>query len=297
MKHPDNQKRGWHIGVFATTCLWKCRTGYEQLCYVQDTRPRRRPACSENSALDVRAQPSRSADANVRGMQRHMTAGKHRRRRGVDWPASAPTLHAPLPPSSPKVGNHRNASKALCSSPAYNPTFPLHRMRHLFARQHLMVTGSCSVCEAAPAKYKCPTCSIAYCSLTCFKSEKHQHVTPQPPPALAPHRQNEDHKTASENGGAEETTNPPSVFQSIADDAVIRRLLSYKSLQVHLATLLNIMHDSSITNEAMAENRRELANLRLCDLRMGGAEQNELVEEFVSRVIELWEKPSAQPIT
>lgn len=145
------------------------------------------------------------------------------------------------------------------------------------------------MCESAPAKYKCPTCSIPYCSLTCFKSEKHQHVTTPHPPR--------DDELPSETGNAVDTQSAPSLFQSIADDAVIRQLLSYKSLQVHLATLLNIMHDSSITNEAMAENRRELANLRLCDLRMGGAEKNELVEEFVSRVIELSEKASSQPIT
>ncbi|KAI7906226.1 uncharacterized protein BX663DRAFT_499322 [Cokeromyces recurvatus] len=30
----------------------------------------------------------------------------------------------------------------------------------------------CKVCENQESKYKCPTCHIAYCSLTCYKKHK-----------------------------------------------------------------------------------------------------------------------------
>ncbi|KAF2708507.1 hypothetical protein K504DRAFT_381595 [Pleomassaria siparia CBS 279.74] len=33
----------------------------------------------------------------------------------------------------------------------------------------------CEVCHAEPKKYKCPTCSIPYCSLVCFKLHKPTH--------------------------------------------------------------------------------------------------------------------------
>nr|GLL42762.1 zinc finger HIT domain-containing protein 3 isoform X1 [Ipomoea trifida] len=39
----------------------------------------------------------------------------------------------------------------------------------------------CGVCEEAQSKYKCPSCVIPYCSLTCFK--KHKEIPcgiPQP---------------------------------------------------------------------------------------------------------------------
>ncbi|KAF2190892.1 hypothetical protein K469DRAFT_657602 [Zopfia rhizophila CBS 207.26] len=38
-----------------------------------------------------------------------------------------------------------------------------------------MATTLCGICNAEPKKYKCPTCSIPYCSLTCFKSHKPTH--------------------------------------------------------------------------------------------------------------------------
>ncbi|KAH7075903.1 hypothetical protein BKA63DRAFT_565949 [Paraphoma chrysanthemicola] len=54
----------------------------------------------------------------------------------------------------------------------------------------------CGVCNTEPKKYKCPTCALPYCSLSCFKTHKATHnepttaplstneivVLPQPPP-------------------------------------------------------------------------------------------------------------------
>ncbi|KAE8848103.1 hypothetical protein PTNB73_01945 [Pyrenophora teres f. teres] len=36
----------------------------------------------------------------------------------------------------------------------------------------------CGVCATEPKKYKCPTCALPYCSLTCFKTHKPTHSDP-----------------------------------------------------------------------------------------------------------------------
>ena len=63
-------------------------------------------------------------------------------------------------------------------------------------------------------------------------------------------------------------------------------MLKFKSLQFHLSVILKIINDASITGESVLENRKEIANLKLTNLRSGGyTEQNELVEDFVERVL------------
>lgn len=97
-------------------------------------------------------------------------------------------------------------------------------------------------------------------------------------------------KIASSSHENDEAPKKEDVFAQIANDPVIKSLLKYKSLQVHLGVLIKLAADSQFTNEPLAENRREIANMRLCELRMGGSEENELVEEFVERVLSLMEK-------
>lgn len=143
-----------------------------------------------------------------------------------------------------------------------------------------MALGECSVCLKEQAKYRCPKCPVVYCSLTCFKSPSHSHDSLADEPKAIP-----EPEVAKKTEEKPEKSNE--LFATIAKDPVIKHLLTYNSLQVHLAVILKLLNDSSITNEPLAENRKELANMRLCDLRMGGSEENELVEEFVSRVIEL----------
>lgn len=148
-----------------------------------------------------------------------------------------------------------------------------------------MSLGECTVCLKEQAKYRCPKCPVKYCSLTCFKSPAHSHDSVESAPG------------DSDSGKSGETEKPaqapaqpaeePTAYQKIAADPVIQQLLKYKSLQVHIAVIVKLLTDSSITNEPLAENRREIANMRLCDLRIGGQEENELIEEFVGRVIEL----------
>ncbi|GBL51561.1 hypothetical_protein [Candidozyma auris] len=144
-----------------------------------------------------------------------------------------------------------------------------------------MALGVCTVCSEQNAKYRCSKCPVVYCSLSCFKSPTHTHEQIEEATKKEVTTQKKESDTENEQSKSK------SLHQKIAEDPIIQQLLRYKSLQVHIAVLLKILNDSSITNEPLAENRREIANMRLCNLRMGGSEENELVEEFVSRVIEL----------
>ncbi|KAM9938819.1 hypothetical protein OXX80_001685 [Metschnikowia pulcherrima] len=143
-----------------------------------------------------------------------------------------------------------------------------------------MALGKCGICTENQAKYKCPTCSIEYCSLPCFKSEKHDH-----------NNLSSANSVEKLPGSAMQISEPiqpketPPIFEKIANDPIIRSLLKYKSLQTHLSILLKLLSDSSLTREPIFENRKEIVNMRLCDLRIGGPEENELVEEFVQRVL------------
>ncbi|KAF2256785.1 hypothetical protein BU26DRAFT_527061 [Trematosphaeria pertusa] len=44
----------------------------------------------------------------------------------------------------------------------------------------------CSVCNSEPKKYKCPTCSVPYCSISCFKEHKSTHPETAPTPSAPP---------------------------------------------------------------------------------------------------------------
>lgn len=166
-----------------------------------------------------------------------------------------------------------------------------------------MALGICSICHHSQAKYKCPKCSVEYCSLACFKNPAHEH--------LAVAADSADIGTANtttvntignspptsdlQPSSAQNSVSAPdsaSLFHSVASDPVIKSLLGYKSLQVHLAVILRLLSESTLTNEPLAENRREIANLRLCDLRTNGPQENALVEEFVQRVLYLTSQSS-----
>ncbi|KAG6360328.1 hypothetical protein INS49_011385 [Diaporthe citri] len=44
----------------------------------------------------------------------------------------------------------------------------------------------CGICEKQEGKYKCPRCSISYCSVACFRPHKENHPPVEPQPAQAP---------------------------------------------------------------------------------------------------------------
>lgn len=132
----------------------------------------------------------------------------------------------------------------------------------------------CGICNANESKYKCPKCSVNYCSIGCFKGAGHTHERIE-------EKENAEH----ENKVVLLTDEPASKFDKLIKDSEIQSMLKYKSLQFHLSVILKIINDASITGESMLENRKEIANLKLTNLRSGGLEQNELVEDFVERVL------------
>lgn len=150
-----------------------------------------------------------------------------------------------------------------------------------------MAFGTCSICSVNQAKYKCPKCSVEYCSLPCFKNPLHNHS--EPTEESNPTAKQEALEELGQSQKPAEETTRDEIFARIAQDPVIQSLLKYKALQVHLSVLVKLVSDSLITKEPLAENRREIANLRLCELRIGGSEENELVEEFVDRFLHLME--------
>ncbi|RLP64721.1 hypothetical protein L150_03475 [Candida albicans Ca529L] len=147
----------------------------------------------------------------------------------------------------------------------------------------------CGICQVEQSKYKCPKCSIAYCSLTCYKSESHTHdnlptvtdTTSQPPPQQQQQSQQQQQQTTT-------TTPGDDRFSKLLQDDQIKYLLNQPSLQFHLLSIIKILIDPTFTpKNSNIEQKLDIANLKLNDLRIGGIEQNELVEEFVQRCLEL----------
>lgn len=144
--------------------------------------------------------------------------------------------------------------------------------------------GVCGVCRDKEAKYKCPKCDIVYCCLACFKDPRHDHHQVQKPPKPA---DTEDKRTVTGTADNCPVADTGSRFERLLSDPAISAMLRLKPLQVHLAVLIKILLDPAVTNEATPSARMEVANMKLCELRMGGPEENELVEEFVGRVVHL----------
>lgn len=132
----------------------------------------------------------------------------------------------------------------------------------------------CGICNVNESKYKCPKCSVNYCSIGCFKDPVHIHESIE-----EKDKAEDDHKEVLLAG------QPASKFDKLINDSQIQSMLKFKSLQFHLSVILKIINDASITGESVLENRKEIANLKLTNLRSGGLEQNELVEDFVERVL------------
>mmetsp|Transcript_1794 Transcript_1794/g.1952 ORF Transcript_1794/g.1952 Transcript_1794/m.1952 type:complete len:142 (-) Transcript_1794:2571-2996(-) len=136
----------------------------------------------------------------------------------------------------------------------------------------------CGICNVSESKYKCPKCNVNYCSIVCFKDSSHTHESI------------EEKKTQTEDPKVLIKDEPVIKFDKLLNDPQIHSMLKYKSLQFHLSVILKIINDPSLTGESVLENRKEIANLKLTNLRSGGSEQNELVEDFVERILFLLEE-------
>ncbi|ODV96223.1 hypothetical protein PACTADRAFT_49609 [Pachysolen tannophilus NRRL Y-2460] len=156
-----------------------------------------------------------------------------------------------------------------------------------------MSSKLCGICNSNESRYKCPKCGIKYCSVTCFKSEAHIHdhtketdVNGENVISLEPQ---EDHDV--ESGSGTSVDDDDKLFQKLLNDPKIKALLQEKTLRFHLTVLFKILNDPKIlSKEYDKENRLEIANKKLVNLRVKGIEENELVEEFCCRVIELLEE-------
>ncbi|TLD25022.1 hypothetical protein PspLS_05710 [Pyricularia sp. CBS 133598] len=92
---------------------------------------------------------------------------------------------------------------------------------------------TCGVCEKEPSKYKCPHCSLAYCSVPCSRIHKETHppssLPPKPPPPV--------------NRSAAAKTGRQHPFSILDDSPELRNLFKkYPNLpstlnQIHSATL------------------------------------------------------------
>ncbi len=79
------------------------------------------------------------------------------------------------------------------------------------------------------------------------------------------------------------------LITKIVNDEKIRYYLQYPGLQFHLATIYRFLVDPQAAGEVTDEARRAIALKKLKELRIGGDEQNELIEEFCQRILELLE--------
>lgn len=78
-----------------------------------------------------------------------------------------------------------------------------------------------------------------------------------------------------------------SPFDKILQDETIQDYLKYPSLRMHLTTVAKLLRDPKFANEMTIEGRKDIALKKIRGLRVGGREENELVEEFINRFLEL----------
>lgn len=118
---------------------------------------------------------------------------------------------------------------------------------------------------------------IPYCLLGCYRSANHSHddvdVT---------------QRDASASTELAETDDAPcNKFSRIASDPIVSLMLGDKALQYHLHVLTQILDNPGLSNANTVQDRLQVMNLKLNDLRIGGIEENSVVEEFLQRVITL----------
>lgn len=167
----------------------------------------------------------------------------------------------------------------------------------------------CLICAEALLKYKCPTCSIPYCLVSCYKDPRHVHSDREGDKEFD-HKEVDykegdkefDYKEGGSHSGDKEdgshsdkegdshrdelpTPTPASPWERIARDPIIQQMLSAPSLQLHLHVVTQILVNASLSNATNSLDRKQVAKLKLCDLRAGGIEQNAQVEEFAQRVL------------
>lgn len=139
----------------------------------------------------------------------------------------------------------------------------------------------CGICHVNTAKYKCPKCSVKYCSLICYKDEE-RHRDPQ-----------ETSETNSGTEGEEEKRAQSSKEETSLDlTPELKDLLRYNTVKFHLAKVYRILNtnigDTSDASFNMStEMKKQLAIDYLNTLRYGGIHYNEAIEEFCQHSLKL----------
>lgn len=133
------------------------------------------------------------------------------------------------------------------------------------------------VCKCGQeAKYKCPACREPYCSVACFKLHKTQCV----PAENAKGKLAAAAAVTAAGPPADSPEQPLRQTPALLDNTEVSRMLKYAGLRHHLKLIANILNDPSVSREQTAEGRQLVALKKLRELRKGGREENELVEEF-----------------
>ncbi|QLL34581.1 hypothetical protein HG536_0G04430 [Torulaspora globosa] len=142
-----------------------------------------------------------------------------------------------------------------------------------------MNSGPCGICQEKPAKYRCPKCSVKYCSLACYKdTERHKDDEPKATEPTVDATCKD--VTKAEDGDSLQLT------------PELKELLRYNTVKFHLGKVYRILKtDIGDTNDpsfAMTSDmKRQLAIDYLNTLRYGGIHHNEAIEEFCEHSLKL----------
>lgn len=125
--------------------------------------------------------------------------------------------------------------------------------------------------------------------MACFKKEIHNDKHTEVKKEEDQKEEEKDSTTATATTASAQTPKL-SIYDPLVKDDVIQKLLSYKSTKTHLKHLATLLKDSKLAREATEEGRMEIANLGLLELRAGGENENEAIEEFCQRALDLMEE-------
>ncbi|OAK98379.1 hypothetical protein IQ06DRAFT_379221 [Phaeosphaeriaceae sp. SRC1lsM3a] len=114
----------------------------------------------------------------------------------------------------------------------------------------------CGVCNAEPKKYKCPTCSLPYCSITCFKLHKSTHPESSTTPSTA-------QKTPSDQTILPQPAQPPAplprYLKNKTDFSLVATHPQFTALlKTHPALLPTLQRVYAATIEPDPEDRRSM---------------------------------------
>lgn len=144
--------------------------------------------------------------------------------------------------------------------------------------------AKCEICNELEMKYTCPKCGVKYCSLKCFKSEIHKSMDESKlekidikPESIEQNQENEiENAIETENNTKIEDT----MIDSLIKDDKFKYYMKSPPLQLHILSIIEILNNISLTNEYSSDGRREIASKKINNLRLGGLESNEWVNEF-----------------